>query len=73
MPELLEEGFDDTAGALGDIVLITDDGCRDTEERLRGWDAAKHRLGFRVFERPPGLLRSHRRGSSANTAPARGG
>ncbi|MFE0889862.1 VWA domain-containing protein [Streptomyces rochei] len=47
--ELLEEEFDDTARARGDIVMLTDDDCGVTEEWMRGWNAAKHRLGFRVF------------------------
>ncbi|MFI6289041.1 VWA domain-containing protein [Streptomyces sp. NPDC051018] len=47
--ELLEEEFDDTARARGDIVLITDDECGVTEEWMRGWNEAKRRLGFRVF------------------------
>ncbi|MGW1783217.1 VWA domain-containing protein [Streptomyces sp. NPDC002143] len=47
--ELLEEEFNDTARARGDIVVITDDDCGVTEEWMRGWNDAKHRLGFRVF------------------------
>ncbi|MEU3616261.1 VWA domain-containing protein [Streptomyces sp. NPDC006872] len=47
--ELLEEEFNDTARARGDIVMITDDDCGVTEEWMRGWNDAKHRLGFRVF------------------------
>ncbi|GGZ00691.1 VWA domain-containing protein [Streptomyces poonensis] len=47
--ELLEEEFDDTARMRGDIVMITDDDCGVTEEWMRGWNDAKHRLGFRVF------------------------
>lgn len=47
--ELLEQEFDDTARARGDIVLITDDDCGVTEEWMRGWNDIKHRLGFRVF------------------------
>uniref|UniRef100_A0AAU2A546 VWA domain-containing protein n=1 Tax=Streptomyces sp. NBC_00093 TaxID=2975649 RepID=A0AAU2A546_9ACTN len=47
--KLLEEEFNDTARTRGDIVMITDDDCGVTEEWMRGWNAAKHRLGFRVF------------------------
>ncbi|MEU2792351.1 VWA domain-containing protein [Streptomyces sp. NPDC007100] len=47
--ELLEEEFDDTARARGDIVMLTDDECDVTETWMRNWNAAKHRLGFRVF------------------------
>ncbi|MFI1030311.1 VWA domain-containing protein [Streptomyces sp. NPDC020951] len=46
---LLEEEFNDSARARGDIVMITDDDCGVTEEWMRGWNGAKHRLGFRVF------------------------
>ncbi|MFD7713634.1 VWA domain-containing protein, partial [Streptomyces sp. NPDC059786] len=47
--EVLAAEFDDTARARGDIVLLTDDECGVTEEWTRGWNDAKHRLGFRVF------------------------
>jgi uncharacterized protein with von Willebrand factor type A (vWA) domain len=47
--ELLEEEFNDAARTRGDIVVITDDDCGVTEEWMRGWNEAKHRLGFRVF------------------------
>ncbi|MER5996877.1 vWA domain-containing protein [Streptomyces viridosporus] len=47
--ELLEEEFNDAARTRGDIVMITDDDCGVTEEWRRGWNDAKHRLGFRVF------------------------
>ncbi|MBI0296045.1 VWA domain-containing protein [Streptomyces sp. PRKS01-29] len=47
--ELLEEEFNDAARARGDIVMITDDECGVTEEWMRGWNDAKHRLGFRIF------------------------
>ncbi|QES34335.1 hypothetical protein DEJ48_13840 [Streptomyces venezuelae] len=47
--EVLAEEFDDTARARGDIVMLTDDECDVTEEWMRGWNDAKHRLGFRVF------------------------
>ncbi|WP_327400769.1 VWA domain-containing protein [Streptomyces sp. NBC_01288] len=47
--ELLEEEFDDTTRARGDIVMLTDDDCGVTETWMRGWNEAKHRLGFRVF------------------------
>ncbi|MGW7693642.1 hypothetical protein ACWGMA_33110 [Streptomyces asiaticus] len=46
---LLAEEFDDAARTRGDIVMITDDECGVTEEWMRGWKDAKHRLGFRVF------------------------
>ncbi|MFJ2559928.1 MULTISPECIES: VWA domain-containing protein [unclassified Streptomyces] len=46
---LLAEEFDDAARTRGDIVMITDDECGVTEEWMRGWNDAKHRLGFRVF------------------------
>ncbi|MGW6023832.1 VWA domain-containing protein [Streptomyces sp. NPDC055099] len=46
---LLEEEFDDAARARGDIVMLTDDECGVTEEWMRGWNSARHRLGFRVF------------------------
>ncbi|MFF1696270.1 VWA domain-containing protein [Streptomyces sp. NPDC058257] len=47
--ELLEEEFDDAARTRGDIVMLTDDECDVTEEWTRGWNDAKHLLGFRVF------------------------
>ncbi|MCL7366601.1 MULTISPECIES: vWA domain-containing protein [Streptomyces] len=47
--ELLEEEFNDTARTRGDIVMLTDDDCGVTEEWMRGWNAARRRLGFRVF------------------------
>ncbi|MFI7320995.1 VWA domain-containing protein [Streptomyces venezuelae] len=47
--ELLAEEFDDAARTRGDIVMLTDDECDVTEEWMRGWNDAKHRLGFRVF------------------------
>jgi uncharacterized protein with von Willebrand factor type A (vWA) domain len=47
--EILEEEFNDSARARGDIVMLTDDDCGVTEEWMRGWNDAKHRLGFRVF------------------------
>jgi uncharacterized protein with von Willebrand factor type A (vWA) domain len=47
--ELLEEEFNDTSRRRGDIVMITDDDCGVTEQWMRGWNEAKHRLGFRVF------------------------
>lgn len=46
---LLEAEFNDAARTRGDIVMITDDDCGVTEEWMRGWNDAKHRLGFRVF------------------------
>ncbi|GAA3090539.1 VWA domain-containing protein [Streptomyces rectiviolaceus] len=47
--ELLEQEFDDAARMRGDIVMLTDDECDVTEEWTRGWNDAKHLLGFRVF------------------------
>ncbi|MFK8850180.1 VWA domain-containing protein [Streptomyces sp. Ac-502] len=47
--DLLEDEFDAAARKRGDIVLLTDDECDVTEEWTRGWNEAKHRLGFRVF------------------------
>ncbi|MFC7304007.1 VWA domain-containing protein [Streptomyces monticola] len=47
--ELLEREFNDASRMRGDIVIITDDDCGVSEEWLRGWNDAKHRLGFRVF------------------------
>ncbi|GCB49833.1 hypothetical protein SNL152K_7176 [Streptomyces sp. NL15-2K] len=47
--ELLEEEFNDAARTRGDIVMLTDDDCGVTEEWMRGWNDAKHLLGFRVF------------------------
>ncbi|MGW8989679.1 VWA domain-containing protein [Streptomyces zhihengii] len=47
--EVLEEEFGDAARSRGDIVMITDDECGVTEEWMRGWNEARHRLGFRVF------------------------
>ncbi|MFI5679484.1 VWA domain-containing protein [Streptomyces cellulosae] len=47
--ELLAEEFDDVGRMRGDIVMITDEECDVTEEWMRGWNDAKHRLGFRVF------------------------
>ena len=47
--ELLEEEFNDTARARGDIVMLTDDDCGVTAEWMRRWKETKQRLGFRVF------------------------
>ncbi|MGW0828259.1 VWA domain-containing protein [Streptomyces sp. NPDC002845] len=47
--ELLKEEFNDAARTRGDIVMLTDDDCGVTEEWMRGWNDAKHLLGFRVF------------------------
>ncbi|WP_413811319.1 VWA domain-containing protein [Streptomyces sp. OE57] len=60
---LLEEEFDDAARARGDIVMITDDECGVTEEWMRGWNDAKHRLGFRVFGVAIGAPRAAETGS----------
>ncbi len=48
-PRLLAEEFNDAARRRGDIVMLTDDDCGVTEEWMRGWNDAKHLLGFRVF------------------------
>ncbi|UED88150.1 VWA domain-containing protein [Streptomyces profundus] len=61
--ELLAEEFDAAARARGDIVLITDDECDVTEEWTRGWNDAKHRLGFRVFGVAVGAPRAAEAGS----------
>ncbi|MFJ8542630.1 VWA domain-containing protein [Streptomyces sp. NPDC093586] len=61
--ELLEEEFDDAARARGDIVMITDDDCGVTEEWMRGWNDAKHRLGFRLFGVAVGTPRAAEDGS----------
>ncbi len=45
----MAEEFDDVGRMRGDIVMITDEECDVTEEWMRGWNHAKHRLGFRVF------------------------
>ncbi|MGW5445051.1 hypothetical protein [Streptomyces asiaticus] len=60
---LLEEEFDAAARARGDIVMITDDECGVTEEWMRGWKDAKHRLGFRVFGVAIGAPRATETGS----------
>ncbi|MFJ5224976.1 VWA domain-containing protein [Streptomyces sp. NPDC088400] len=61
--ELLEEEFNDAARARGDIVMITDDECGVTEEWMRGWNEAKHLLGFRVFGVAIGAPRAAEAGS----------
>ncbi|MFT9480314.1 vWA domain-containing protein [Streptomyces sp. Mo3] len=61
--ELLEEEFNDTARTRGDIVMITDDECGVTEEWMRGWNEAKHQLGFRVFGVAIGAPRAAETGS----------
>ncbi|MBP8536532.1 VWA domain-containing protein [Streptomyces sp. MK37H] len=60
---LLEEEFNDAARTRGDIVMITDDECGVTEEWMRGWKDAKHRLGFRVFGVAIGAPRAAETGS----------
>ncbi|MDW6066052.1 VWA domain-containing protein [Streptomyces sp. FXJ1.4098] len=60
---LLEEEFNDAARTRGDIVMITDDECGVTEEWMRGWNDAKHRLGFRVFGVAIGAPRAAEAGS----------
>ena len=61
--ELLAEEFDDDARARGDIVMLTDDECDVTEEWMRDWNDAKHRLGFRVFGVAIGAPRAAETGS----------
>ncbi|MGP3974047.1 VWA domain-containing protein [Streptomyces sp. 8N114] len=61
--ELLEEEFDAAARTRGDIVMLTDDECGVTEEWMRGWKDAKHRLGFRVFGVAIGAPRAAEAGS----------
>ncbi|MFH8484837.1 VWA domain-containing protein [Streptomyces longisporoflavus] len=61
--ELLKEEFDDNARTRGDIVLLTDDECDVTEEWTRGWNDAKHQLGFRVFGLAIGAPRAADTGS----------
>ncbi|WP_346166341.1 VWA domain-containing protein, partial [Streptomyces javensis] len=60
---LLAEEFDDAARTRGDIVMITDDECGVTGEWMRGWNDAKHRLGFRVFGVAIGAPRATETGS----------
>ncbi|MEV5997836.1 VWA domain-containing protein [Streptomyces griseomycini] len=62
--ELLAEEFDDAGRMRGDIVLITDEECGVTEEWMRGWNDAKHRLGFRVFGVAVGVPRADGAGSA---------
>ncbi|MFJ9212074.1 VWA domain-containing protein [Streptomyces sp. NPDC102264] len=61
--ELLAEELNDDAGPRGDIVMITDDECGVTEEWMRGWNDAKHLLGFRVFGVAVGAPRAAEAGS----------
>ncbi|MFI9587775.1 VWA domain-containing protein [Streptomyces sp. NPDC052236] len=61
--DLLEAEFNDAARARGDIVMITDDECGVTEEWMRGWNDAKHLLGFRVFGVAIGAPRAAEAGS----------
>ncbi|MFJ9033784.1 VWA domain-containing protein [Streptomyces sp. NPDC102274] len=61
--DVLEEEFNDAASTRGDIVMITDDECGVTEEWMRGWNDAKHRLGFRVFGVAVGTPRAAEAGS----------
>ncbi|MFK4263672.1 VWA domain-containing protein [Streptomyces milbemycinicus] len=60
---LLEEEFNAAARTRGDIVMITDDECGVTEEWMRGWNDAKHLLGFRVFGVAIGAPRTAEAGS----------
>ncbi|MGN9794129.1 VWA domain-containing protein [Streptomyces sp. OZ13] len=61
--DLLGEEFNDAARTRGDIVMITDDECGVTEEWMRGWNDAKHLLGFRVFGMAIGAPRAAEAGS----------
>ncbi|WP_030622287.1 VWA domain-containing protein [Streptomyces sclerotialus] len=61
--DLLEEEYDNAARTRGDIVMLTDDECDVTEEWMRGWNDAKHRLGFRVFGVAIGAPRAAEAGS----------
>jgi uncharacterized protein with von Willebrand factor type A (vWA) domain len=47
--ELLDEEFNTDGRQRGDIVMITDGECDVTEKWMRGWNDAKHTLGFRSF------------------------
>ncbi|MFI8203275.1 VWA domain-containing protein [Streptomyces sp. NPDC085937] len=47
--KILEEEFDSTSRARGDIVLITDDACEVSENWTRLWNEIKRRLDFRLF------------------------
>jgi uncharacterized protein with von Willebrand factor type A (vWA) domain len=46
---VLEAEYNADGRARGDIVLITDGVCDVSEEWMRGWTTARHRLGFRTF------------------------
>ncbi len=46
---LLEKEYNADGRRRGDIVMITDGECEVTEGRMRGWNEAKHTLGFRSF------------------------
>ncbi|KAB2592282.1 VWA domain-containing protein [Streptomyces arboris] len=61
--ELLEEESGGAAAPRADIVMITDDECGVTEEWMRGWNEARHRLGFRVFGVAVGAPRAAEAGS----------
>ncbi|MFZ4268423.1 VWA domain-containing protein [Streptomyces arboris] len=61
--ELLEEESDGAAAPRADIVMITDDECGVTEEWMRGWNEARHRLDFRVFGVAVGTPRAAEAGS----------
>jgi len=47
--DLLDAEFNADGRPRGDIVLITDGECDVTEDWMRGWNDAKHQLGFRCF------------------------
>ncbi|MYQ37490.1 hypothetical protein B046DRAFT_04469 [Streptomyces sp. LamerLS-316] len=46
---LLEKEYNADGRRRGDIVMITDGECDVTEGWMRGWNEAKHTLGFRSF------------------------
>lgn len=46
---LLREQYNADGRARGDIVIITDAECHVSEDWMRGWQEAKHELGFRAF------------------------
>ncbi len=47
--DLLAAEYNTAGRQRGDIVLITDGLCEVTEDWMRGWNDAKHQLGFRTF------------------------
>ncbi|MGW5733017.1 MULTISPECIES: VWA domain-containing protein [Streptomyces] len=47
--DLLAQEYDDTARPRGDIVMLTDGECDVSQKWTHAWNAAKQRLGFRLF------------------------